>query len=116
MSKAGRLSDASAPECIGLQRHQRQLADYGGRDANIAELARVLPRWPGDVAGGTPNVGLNEVNRFLILASGILLNIYRERRRSAQSRTSQGIERVKVRHRRARGYDSIKDPTSAHLI
>jgi hypothetical protein len=31
-----------------------------------------LPRWPGDVAGGTPNVGLNEVNRFLILASGIL--------------------------------------------
>ena len=72
MSKAGRLSDASAPECIGLQRHQRQLADYGGRDANIAELARVLPRWPGDVAGGTPNVGLNEVNRFLILASGIL--------------------------------------------
>jgi hypothetical protein len=27
MSKAGRLSDASAPECIGLQRHQRRLAD-----------------------------------------------------------------------------------------
>jgi hypothetical protein len=27
MSKAERLSDASAPECIGLQRHQRRLAD-----------------------------------------------------------------------------------------
>jgi hypothetical protein len=27
MSKIGRLSDASAPECIGLQRHQTRLAD-----------------------------------------------------------------------------------------
>ena len=40
---------------------------------------RISPSLPGcyldgqgTVAGGTPNVGLNEVNRFLILASGIL--------------------------------------------
>ena len=44
----------------------------GDQSARIAELVRALPRWPGDVPGGTPNVGLKEVNRFLILVSGIL--------------------------------------------
>ena len=38
--------------------------------ATKRRVVRALPRWPGDVAGGTPNVGLNE--KFLILASGIL--------------------------------------------
>jgi hypothetical protein len=46
--------------------------DDARRQSGYPLPIRALPRWPRDVAGGTPNVGLNEVNRFLRLASGIL--------------------------------------------